>query len=397
MRHHREPRTTPCDVGTGVGEARDSFVAGAAAARAARAGAGDADPSLALAFVSPSHDVAAALRGFRSVLGGAPLVGATTAGEVDRDGLHAGSVVVGALAGDFEVGLGLGGGLSKDAIAAGAQAVQRAADELGTRVADLDPRKHVGLVIDDGFRYKKEELLLGMLDRNQGLVLVGGGASDHERDPMKQSSELHVDGEVVTDAALIALFRTQAPWGALRSHWYEPTGQMLTITKVDATHKRALEIDGKPAAARYAELIGCEVAELPFGMPKGFSARPTALKVGREYFMRAPGWPLPDGSIEFANLLEEGSEFEIMRMGDPIAHTRRFFEDELPRRVRNPRAALLFHCGGRMWVAHAAQFVDKLSTTFAAAPPCAGLNVNFEIYCGFHINTTLTTLAFGAD
>ena len=30
-----------------------------------------------------------------------------------------------------------------------------------------------------------------------------------------------------------------------------------------------------------------------------------------------------------------------------------------------------------------------------AAPPCAGLNVNFEMYCGFAINTTLTALVFG--
>ena len=34
---------------------------------------------------------------------------------------------------------------------------------------------------------------------------------------------------------------------------------------------------------------------------------------------------------------------------------------------------------------------------FSAAPPCAGMHVLFEIYCGFTINTTLTTLAFGAS
>jgi hypothetical protein len=38
-----------------------------------------------------------------------------------------------------------------------------------------------------------------------------------------------------------------------------------------------------------------------------------------------------------------------------------------------------------------------LSQTFGAAPPCAGFNVRFEIYSGFHINTTLTVLAFGAN
>ncbi len=96
---------------------------------------------------------------------------------------------------------------------------------------------------------------------------------------------------MVGDATLLALFRTNAPWGALRSHWYEPTGETVTITKVDESCTRALEIDGKPAAQRYAELLDVGVDELEFGKPKGFARRPTALKVGREHFIRAPWKP----------------------------------------------------------------------------------------------------------
>lgn len=367
------------------------------AAEALVSGLEGGEPKLVTMFASRDRDQGALNRAVRARLPKATrLIGATTAGEIDNHGIHRGSVVMGALSGDLEVGLGLGSGLAKDAIGAGAAAVERARKELGVRPSDLEARKYVGLVIDDGFQAKKEELLLGVLERNQGLVLVGGGASSHEMDPTKQSALLHVDGEVAGDAVLVALFRTDAPWAALRSHWYEPTGQMLTITKVDASHKRVLEIDGRPAAARYAELIGCTIPELMFGQPKGFSYRPTALRVGREYFMNAPGWPLEDGSILFANLLEENTELELMRLGDMVGSTRAFFTEELPRRVTNPRAALLFHCGGRMWAANGAGKVGELSETFKSAPPCVGMNVQFEIYCGFHINTTLTTLAFGA-
>ncbi|HEX4459292.1 MAG TPA: FIST N-terminal domain-containing protein [Polyangia bacterium] len=355
-------------------------------------------PKLVTLFASRDRDQRALNRALRDRLPkGTRLIGSTTAGEIDRDGLHMGSVVLGALGGDFDVGLGLGGGLSRDAVAAGTQAINRACEELGTRSSDLNARKHVGVVIDDGFQSKKEELLLGILDRNQGLVLVGGGASDGERDPSKASAEIHVDGEVVSDAALVALFHTDAPWAALRSHWYEPTGQMLTITKVDDSHRRALEIDGQPAALRYAELIGVKPEELPFGMPNGISARPTALKVGREYFMRAGGWPLPDGSIVFANLLEENSEYELMRALDPVESTRKFLTEEIGRRVHDPTAALMFHCGGRMWAASAGGFIPQLSDAFKQAPPSVGFNVQFEIYCGFHINTTLTSLVFGTS
>lgn len=355
-------------------------------------------PALVTLFHGRDRDAGALNRALRDCLpAGTRLIGATSSGEIDREGMHQGAVVAGALCGDLEVGLGLGTGLSTDAIGAGARAMERASGELGVRTADLDPRNWVGLVIDDGFRYKKEELLLGVLERNQSLILVGGGAADAEPDPAKQSALVHLDGEVVTDAVITALIHTDAPWAALRSHWYEPTGQTLRITKTDATCKRVLEIDGKPAAARYAELLGVPVDGLEFGKEGGFGSMPTAMKVGREYFLRAPWQPLPDGSILFANLMQEDTELELMRLGDMAGRTRRFFEEELPARVRDPQAALLFHCSGRKWLAESMGQTEALSDAFRAAPPSIGFNCHFELYSGFHINTTLTVLAFGSN
>jgi hypothetical protein len=357
---------------------------------------GSAAPKLVTLFAARSYDHEALNRALRARLPKATrLIGASTAGEIDRAGMYQGGAVLGAFSGDFDVGLGLGSGLTRDAMSAGSRAMNRACDELGTTPDDLGTSRHVGVVIDDGFRYKKEEVLLGMLERNPDVLLVGGGASDVEMDPTKQSALVHLDGEVQTDAALIAVFRTEAPFAALRSHWYEPTGERLRVTRLDESHQRALEIDGKPAAARYAELIGAAIDELEFGLPRGFSLRPTALKVGKEYFLRAPWKPLPDGSILFANLLEEGTELEVMRLGDMAESTRRFFQETVPERVPSPTAALLFHCGARSMVARATGQGEALAAAFAAAPPAVGFDVHFEIYCGFHINTTLTSLVFG--
>ena len=354
-------------------------------------------PKLVTLFAERKRDQRALNRALRERLpAGTRLIGATTNGEIDNDGMHQGSVVLGALGGDFEVGIGLGRDLSRDAIRAGGQAVRRACDELGVRQADLDPRRHLGLVIDDGFRNKKEELLLGVLEKNQSLVLVGGGASDASLDPAQGSSEIHVDGEVATDGALVALFHTTAPWGALRSHAYTPTGKTLTITKVDDSGYRALEIDGQPATKRYAEVLGIDPDKLGFQHPGGFIAHPTALHVGHEYFMRSPYQPLPDGSIYFVNLLAEDTELELMQLGDTAEFTRQFFVEELPRKVKNPSALLLFQCGARAFIASSTNSVPALSQTFTYAPTAAGLNCSFEIYCGFHINTTLTVLAFGS-
>ncbi|WP_394830924.1 FIST C-terminal domain-containing protein [Pendulispora rubella] len=355
-----------------------------------------AKPKLVTVFASRSLDQLALNRALRERLPkGTRIVGTTSGAELDNEGIHERSIVLGALSGDFDVGLGVGRDLSQDAIVSGNVAINSACDELGILPNNLGSR-HVGMVIDDAFRYKKEEFLLGMLEPNPALVLVGGGASDTELDPAKQSSQLHIDGEVVTDAVVCALFKSDVRWAAMRSHWYVPTGRTLRITRVDETCTRALEIDGKPAAKRYAELLGVTVSDLEFGKPHGFATQPTALRVGREYFVRAPWKPLDDGSILYANLIEEGTELEIMQLGDIVRATNHFFREELPHRVGNPTALILFQCSGRQWFADAVGKRAELAQTFTTAPPSVGFNCHFEIYCGFHINTTLTVLAFGS-
>jgi hypothetical protein len=357
---------------------------------------GGVTPKLLMVYASSDRDQPALNKALRERLPATTrLLGSTTAGEIDRDGMHQGSVVVAALTGDFDIGIGLGRGLSRDAALAGEQAIQSAAQQIGARADELGSKKYVAIVIDDAFRYKKEELLLGVMSMNQALVAVGGGAASSEVVEGGGTACVHVDGEVATDAVAVALFRTDAPWAALRSHWYIPTGQTVRITKIDETAKRAIEIDGKPAAQRYADLLGVSVDDLEFGKPNGFAARPTALRVGREYFIRAPWKPLPDGSILFANMLEQGVELEIVKRTDAAESMRRFLEVEVPARVASPRAMLLFHCSGRAYYAATTGQLPALSETFKAAPPCAGMNVQFEIYCGFHINTTLTSLVFG--
>src|SRR5581483_840280 len=140
-------------------------------------------PKLLTLFASRDRDHRALNQAIRARLPkSVRLIGASTGGEIDNSGMHMKSAVLSGLCGDLEVGLGLGAGLYRDAVGAGSTAIKRACDELGVKQNDLDTRKYVGLVIDDGLKFKKEELLLGVLERNQSLMLVGGGASDLDID-----------------------------------------------------------------------------------------------------------------------------------------------------------------------------------------------------------------------
>lgn len=197
--------------------ARTSHLDAAAAAEDLCAQLGSAKPKLVVMFASRDRDHVALNRALRERLPqGTRLLGASTNGEIDRSGMHEGTVVIAALWGDFDVGIGLGKGLSMQAAAAGDTAIRSAAQQLGARPDDLASRKFVALVIDDPFRFRAEELLLGVMAMNQALVAVGGGAADSQLDVSKASAVVHVDGEVATDAVAVALFRTDAPWAALR-------------------------------------------------------------------------------------------------------------------------------------------------------------------------------------
>lgn len=322
------------------------------------------------------------------------LVTSSTGGEITNDGLLSEQLVLGALGGDLDIGIGWASGLSVDAAGAGSVAIETAARELGVRIADLD-RRYGAVVIDDGFKMKKEEMLLGVLEKNQGLVIVGGGASGYEL--MRGTGYIGVDGEVFADGAMVMLFRTNAPWAALRSHWYEPTNKRVRVTKVDLATRRIFELDGQPAAARWAEVCGVPPEALTPAHLEQLLSWSLAMRVGREYFLRAIMAGESDGSLQSTNMLQDDLELEVMRVGDPVEATRRFFTEELPRRVPNPTAALLFDCGARRLYAQLTGKAEALGATFKQAPPCAGLTVQFETYCGFMVNSTLTALVFGSD
>jgi hypothetical protein len=355
---------------------------------------GNFAPKVVLGFVPGPWDHRAYHTALRARLPKAVrLLTASTGGELTNAGLLTETLVLAALGGDIDVSLGYGVGLSRDAAKAGSNAIEMAAQQLGTRVANLD-RHHGALVIDDGFKMKKEEMLLGVLEKNQGLVLVGGGASGYEF--MKGTGYMGVDGEVFTDGVVTMLFRSTAPWAALRSHCYEPTGQRVRLTKVDVVSRRILELDGRSAGGRWAEIAGVPPEHLTIANPEQFFKCSLAMRVGREFFLRSIVKRMDDDTLDSANMIQEDLELEVMRAGDIVELTRKFFVDDIPRRVSNPTAALLFDCGARKFYSHLLGKSPALSDTLASAPPAAGLTVQYETYCGFMVNSTLTALVFGS-
>lgn len=355
---------------------------------------GAAPGRVVFAFIPGDRDHAASHRALRARLpSGVRLVSSATTAGLTNGGHAPTSLVLGGLGGDLEIGIGFGTGLGTDPSRLGAACVETAARELGTRIEDFD-RTVGGVVIDDGSRMRKEELLLGVLEKNQGLVVVGGGAS---KNAMGQGGVIGVDGEVFEDGAALVLFRTRARWAALRHHAYEPTGQRVRVTKFDAAQNRILELDGEPAALRAAAALGMPPEHLSLAHVTELLKVMFALRVGREYFLRFAFKEDGSNALISANWLQEGQDLELMKAGDMLAALGKFIDVELPSRVPSPTAALFFDCGARQVSAAVAGVQAEVGAAFRRAPACAGGVVYYESYCGFMVSGTLTSLVFGSD
>jgi hypothetical protein len=105
---------TNLEVGYGMAKGKDAFEVGKIAARQALEAIKEHPLSLVQMFASPYYDPEALLRGIRQVVGPAPLIGTSTAGEI-CNGVQHQAVVVLALASPYlQVKVAVGRGVSQD-------------------------------------------------------------------------------------------------------------------------------------------------------------------------------------------------------------------------------------------------------------------------------------------
>jgi hypothetical protein len=230
---------------TGAGRCShpDPAIAGREAATAALAARPDA--GLLLVFASGSHELHPLAAEISDVAAGIPVVGCSSAGEIDASGAGTGSVVVLALGGaglSFSV---TAVSAAEDARDAGARAAACAGD-----VAGCDHQ--VLLLLTDGPSARQAEIVRGAYSvAGAGVPLVGGGGAHPEHDG---TPALIYGGAVLRDAVIGVAIGSDAPLGVGVRHGWEPVGDPLLVTA--AAPGRVLELDGRPAAEVYRERIG---------------------------------------------------------------------------------------------------------------------------------------------
>jgi signal transduction histidine kinase len=299
----------PCiEVGRAVRRDPPGAAAAAAAAEEARAALRVHPPSAALVFASVRHDLPDVLRGVRRVLGDVPIIGSTTAGEI-CDGIHHQSVVVTVLASPhLSVSVGVGADVARDWAGAVATATEAPGvrDFFGPsptawqRLAG-EARSAFAFVLSPGATQRAETKGFPIIEqlkrRSLGrLPIFGMSASDE----MKFEQNYVLAGDrVVPDGLLVAVFETQLRFGIAIAHGFQPVGRSALVTA--AEENEVVQLDGRPAADVYAELVDVPRASLD-GV---FVARATRTLIGipgalGSYIPNAATYVTPRGGLRFA-------------------------------------------------------------------------------------------------
>jgi len=349
--------------------------------------------ALTLVFFSPRHDASVVSDHLDRRTGPKGLAG-TTAGELSSShGFSTGGIVgVSLRASDVRATIDVVPGLDDLSLVSVDQLPSRFAGRFGLDRDDLDPDRHLWLLLADA-EPGVEDLLTPFFVRGAPPTrLVGGslgGATAFD------GARIVFHGRTYTDAAALILLEYDRPFGLLHHQHMTFREPNFRVTEVSDGGRILESLDGTAPAEVYSDALGLSrdrldrsvLAEHPLGFR--FRGRPLVCSIERR---------LDRGRFRMAKTLHPGDELQIMEPGDLIGSTRETLAERLEefreRHGRDCRGALFFHCLGRYLEAEKNGTTEQLAEALAQVP-CAGLNTYGEQYGAMHTNHTLTGALFG--
>lgn len=344
-------------------------------------------PRCILFFAALSHDGAVLGRRLQARFPEAQIVGCSGNGEFTEQGWGKGGVAALALGGDLIARAASVLAVHTPGLEASiVGATQRLGAQLGTELRLLDPARWVGIALLEGAKGQEERLNEALGNAAPLLSFVGGSAGDNIT---FTGTWVFAEGRLERDASALLVVEMLAPFTIVKTCNFIATPVELTITRTDTQRRLILELDGQPAAQRFAEVIGAKVEELSFAH---FIANPLGLMIDGEAWLRS-GIRVEGSALFFACAVLEGMTLHLMKAIDLVADTK----DALNRAALPlggpPRAAVLFNCAYRMLEAQL-KGVEQPYHKALSQLVHAGLHTNGESYLG-HINQTLTGIIFG--
>lgn len=244
-----------------------------------------------------------------------------------------------------------------------------------------------GLLLIDGLSTMEEQVIAQLNHHLLSVPLIGGSAGD---DLAFHKTYVYVNGRFVSDCATVAVFITTLPFKTFKMQHFVPTDKKLVITRADPNQRIVYEINAKPAATEYANLLGLNIDDL---QPMVFTKYPVMLKIGGEYYVRSIQKVNADGSLTFFCAIDEGLVLTLSEGIDLVNN----LEDTLGRAadsVPNPQLIIGCEC-----ILRRLEVIEKNLTetvgTIMARNHVVGFHTYGEQFDSVHVNQTFTGVVVG--
>jgi hypothetical protein len=326
--------------GRGIGSSSRPAVA--AALSQAKHGLGGKTPTFGFLFVSPEHDLKAALDEARSQMPKTDFVACTTAGEITEAGLTHGGVATLLVADDV--------GSHVVRYSSKANVPEHAADEVAGTLFAPRPGERAGVattvLLTDGLA-GSGEALVDALRAKAGRALheiVGGAAGDEGK---FRATHVGANGESGTSACAAIHVFGESRWGVGVDHGLTPATKPMRVTRAEGSVVH--EIDGRRAFDVYKEYAKSRGVSLDQDNASEFLLNNElgVLIFDQLKKARAPLGVNPDGSLPCAAAVPTGASVCILdgNRRDLVEAARRA-ATEARDRLGAKRAAgiLLFDC-----------------------------------------------------
>ena len=366
-----------------VSVSQSSAPEAAAAATEAAAGINLGDTCFVLAFVPNGLCLDVLGRELQDRLGGLPVFGCTSAGQITPDGYSSDALLLMAFSKTY---FRCASVLIEHLQPFSFSAIAAAAERQDLQFEHTAGWNRLALLFTDGLS-KQEDLLVSTLETVLPDTPVFGGSAG---DGLDFDATLVLQaGHFYRDAALLLIIETSLGFEGFSFDHFQPTDAQLVITGADPEERLVFEINGAPASREYARLVGCARDALS---PRIFAENPILVNYKGRYFVRAISDATEDDALSFMAAIDDGVIMTLGR-GKAVIETLRKGLDLRNERGEPPDFILGFDCVLRRLEVEQKHLTRNVSDIFREAH-VLGFNTYGEQHCGVHMNQTFVGVAF---
>lgn len=348
------------------------------------------ETAITIFYCSPDYDLDELGKALAELFGAdAPLIGCTTAGEITPLGYLEGSIT----------GVSIGGtgvvahtervdALRELELAHGATAANSALAGMRKRGVNATGSNTFGFLLCDGLAMQEESLVSTLYSNLGDIQLFGGSAGDGIR---FGSTHLYHAGKFRTDCALFTLVSTPAPFVVFKTDHFTKSTKKMVVTGADPARRVVTEINGEPAAAEYARMVGLEISKLT---PMVFAAHPVIVSVGGNNYVRSIQKVNEDESLSFFCAIDEGIVLTVAEGVDIVKNLAEAFAT-VESQVGKPALVLGCDCILRSLEIGQKGCREEIAKIFAENN-VIGFATYGEQFNAMHVNQTFTGVAISA-